>query len=201
MTAKKMTLRDVFELIQVCIQLKPQVTDTDMRGMVTHLFPRTLHPYTRFTGVVSESAAQALENMKGSYQGHRVIREHPHRIQAQLTQLVKRMRETGEWNFELFEESIKNWSAINITTTKENSMLRKKGATYESLGITLVHWDTLSPDVRHLIKKSILCKGIVNRHDWSMDMSIVPVVNDEKEESLLTDSVGIEIHENEQCQS
>jgi len=55
MNTGKMTLRDVFDLIQVCIQLKPQVTNRDMRGMVTHLFPRTFHSCTRFSGMVFES--------------------------------------------------------------------------------------------------------------------------------------------------
>lgn len=45
-----MMLKDVFDLIQLCINAKPQVTNRDMRGMVTHLFPRTLNAHTMFTG-------------------------------------------------------------------------------------------------------------------------------------------------------
>lgn len=170
MKTGKMTLRDVFDLIQVCIQLKPQVTNRDMRGMVTHLFPRTLHSCTRFTGNVSVAAVAAIESMDGVYQGHRVVREHHHKIQTQITQLIGQMRESGHWDYDHFEASISEWSSVNITTTEENSRLRRNGATYENLGITLIHWDTLSPGVRRVIKKSLLRADIGNRHDWRVDI-------------------------------
>jgi hypothetical protein len=169
MHAGKMTLKDVFDLIQACIQLKPQVTNRDMRGMVTHLFPRTLHSCTRFSGMVSESAVAVIESMEGIYQGHRVVREHHHKIQTQITQLIGQMRETSDWNFERFEASVVEWSSVNITTTEENSRLRRNGATYENLGIRLVHWDSLTPVVRKLIRKSLLRSDIGNRHDWSVE--------------------------------
>lgn len=180
MKAGKMTLRDVFDLIQVCIQLKPQVTNRDMRGMVTHLFPRTLHSCTRFSGMVSESAITAIESMDGIYQGHRVVREHHHKIQTQITQLIGQMCETGDWNFEHFEASISEWSSVNITTTEENSILRRNGATYENLGIKLVHWDALSPAVRKLIRKSLLRSDIGNRHDWSVENAVPAQSNNDE---------------------
>jgi hypothetical protein len=169
MTTKKMNLRDVFDLIQMCIQLKPQVTNRDMRGMVTHLFQRTLNSSTHFTGMVSESAIVAIEKMEGTYLGHTVVREHHHKIQTQITQLIGQMRESGDWNFDVFEASIMEWSSINITTAEENSRLRRIGTTYESLGIALVHWDKLSSPVRKLIRKYLLRHDIANRHDWNVD--------------------------------
>ncbi|MFA1240977.1 hypothetical protein ACCC84_21955 [Serratia odorifera] len=164
-----MTLKDVFELIQLCIQAKPQVTDCDMRSMITHLFPRTLKPYTEFTGKVSEDAIAVIEEMQGNYQGHKVIREHPHKIQTSITQLIKQMRETDDWNFDAFETQIRKLSVVHITTTDENTKLRRKGASYESLGIKLIPWVELNADVRRLIRKKLLRSDIANRAEWLID--------------------------------
>ncbi|HBH6890677.1 hypothetical protein QO199_24530 [Serratia bockelmannii] len=166
---QKMTLKDVFDLIQVCIKNKPHVTDREMRSMFTHVFSSTLKPYTVFTGFVSESAVKAIEEMKGKYQGHKVVREHPEKFQTKITQLIKEMRETRNWNFEKFEEKVKALAYVNITTAKENSALSKKDASYESLGIQLVHWKSLNVDVRRIIRQSLLRADIANRGDWPID--------------------------------
>jgi hypothetical protein len=161
-----MTLKDVFDLIQLCIKAKPQVTNRDMRGMVTHLFPRTLNAHTMFTGKISEAAVAAIEEMQGVYQGHKVVREHHYKIQTSITKLIGHMRETSQWDFDTFEERIKELSSVNITTTAENNALRCNGMSYESLGIKLVDWKDLSADVRRLIRKSLLRSDIANRSEW-----------------------------------
>ena len=166
---RKITLKDVFELIQICIKNKPHVTDREMRSMITHVFSSTLKPYTVFTGFVSEAAVQAIEEMKGVYQGHQVVREHPERIQTKITQMIKEMRQTNYWDFEEFEERVRGLAFVNITTFKENSELRKKDASYESLGIRLVPWESLSVDVRRIVRESLLRPDIANRGDWLID--------------------------------
>ena len=168
-TNQKTTLKDVFELIQVCIEAKPQVSDRAMRSMITHVFSSTLKPYTVFTGNVSAAAVRAIEEMNGIYQGHKVVREHPERIQANITQLIGQMRYTDNWDFEKFEEKVEQLSNVNITTFKENSALRKKGASYENLGIKLIPWEELSIDVRRIIRKSLLTSVVSNRAEWPVD--------------------------------
>ncbi|MEG3135528.1 hypothetical protein SC206_18380 [Rouxiella sp. T17] len=164
-----MSLKDVFELIQLCIQAKPQVTNRDMRSMLTQVFSRTLKAHTVFTGDVSEAAVTAIEEMQGVYQGHKVVREHHLKSKTSITKMIAEMRKTDNWNFEAFERRIVELSSINITTVSENYLLARSGATYETLGIKLIHWENLSADVKRLIRKSLLRADIANRAEWNID--------------------------------
>lgn len=165
-TKMSVTLKDIFELIQVCIKVKPQVTNRDMRCLVTRVFSQVLKPYTNFTGYVSENAVVAIKEMNGIYQKHKVIREHHEKIHKSITSLIKDMRETNQWNYPLFEKKIIEFSSINITTTSENEQLITKNSTYQTVGIKLIHWNDLDSGVKIIIRNHLLRSDIANRSKW-----------------------------------
>ncbi|EMT6578315.1 hypothetical protein WMR74_004403 [Providencia rettgeri] len=160
------TLKDVFELIQICADTKPQVTNRDLRCLVTKVFNRVLKNHTTFTGYVSENAVAAIKEMNGIYQKNKVVREHHQKIHKSITALIGNMRETNQWNYHLFEKKIIEFSSVNITTTIENEQLIAKNSTYQSVGIKLVHWHELDLVVKIIIYEHLLRSDIANRSDW-----------------------------------
>ncbi|MGG4607506.1 hypothetical protein [Providencia sp. Me31A] len=160
------TLKDIFELIQICIKAKPQVTNRDLRCLVTKVFNRVLKNYTTFTGYVSENAITAIKEMNGIYQKHKIVREHHKKIHRSITELIKNMRETNQWDYHLFEKKIIELSSVNITTVKENQQLIAQGSTYQSVGIKLIHWNMLDLNVKIIIHDHLLRSDIINRSDW-----------------------------------
>lgn len=67
----------------------------------------------------------AVIGMQGVYQGHKVVREHHHKIQTNITKLIGEMCDTNQWDFDRFEAHIKTLASVHITTTAENSALRR----------------------------------------------------------------------------
>lgn len=159
-----MNLKDVFELMKLCKEAKPQMTSRQIRTILTHTFPEVLNEYTMFTGYVSHAAIEEVKSMAGVYRGYRVVREHPYRIQRGLTAFFDTIQ---EWDYETFEDKVKFLSEINITSSSENSKLNAKHASYESLAIELIHWDNIDSDVRHMLKKHVLTSKVKNRYDFS----------------------------------
>ena len=160
-----MNLKDVFELMKLCKEAKPQMTSRQIRTLLTHTFPEVLNEYTIFTGKVSQAAIEEVQSMAGVYRGHRVVREHPNRIQRELTTFFDSIQ---IWDYETFEDKVRFLSEINITSSSENSKLNAKDASYESLGIELIPWDKIESDVRSILKKYVLTSKVKNRHNFNI---------------------------------
>lgn len=141
-----MNLKTVFDVM--AFAQANGFTPTATRGILTHANARLLKPYTVFSGNVTAAAIEAARTMRGEYVGHTLIVEHPEKMQRGLTDWI---RENVLNDYDAFEREVRHLSTVNIATRLENAALSQKGATYESLGITLVVWADIPADVQRLL--------------------------------------------------
>lgn len=136
-------------------------TATEVRGILTHALANSLKG--RFTGFVSREAIIAVAD---GFVGHTLIVEHPHRIQACLTDYFRvAMRDNIYPSFEGFEQRLKILSEVNITTRIENAGLSRKGSTYASVGIELINWCDIN-EVDKVIFRKYLSGKISNLSEF-----------------------------------
>ncbi|CAI1795077.1 hypothetical protein [Serratia fonticola] len=124
-------------------------TATEVRGILTHALANSLKG--RFTGSVSREAIIAVNN---GFVGHTLVVEHPHRIQACLTDYFRvAMRDNLYPGFEEFEARLNQLSEVNITARIENAALSRKGSTYASVGIELINWCDINETDKVIFRK------------------------------------------------
>ena len=160
------TLKYILELMQICSNSKPQVTNRDLRCLVTKVFNRVLKKHTTFTGYVSENAVAEIKEMNSIFQKNKVVREYHEKIHKSITALIGGMRGINQWDYHLFENKTIKFSSVNITTVLENEQLITKDSTYQFVGIKLIYWDELGLEVKIIIYNHLLRSDITNRSDW-----------------------------------
>lgn len=78
-------------------------------------------------------------------------------MQSSLTEWIK--QGFLDHGFKAFEDKVNELSEIHITLKSENSKLISKAASYQNLGISLIHWKDIPPISRHVFHK--ILKGKV----------------------------------------
>lgn len=150
----KETLRDAYRVMVYVSQHTP-ATARRVRTILTHSYPDLLASYTRFSGYVSQAALE--EAAVNGYRKGVFIREHHLRMQSSLTEWIK--QGFLDHGFKAFEDKVIELSEIHITLKSENSKLISKAASYQNLGISLIHWKDIPPISRHVFHK--ILKGKV----------------------------------------
>ncbi|MCS3609546.1 hypothetical protein [Erwinia rhapontici] len=157
-----LALHHVFEILQFAAS-KPS-TAREVRGIATHAYKSSLRQFTLFSGLVSLDALSHIED--GTYKGHTIVREHHRQMQRSLTAYIQERMDGAQWDYAEFEERVKHLSEVHITSVSENAFLNRKGATYESVGIELVSWDTLTFAQRALLHKNVLAGHVGNASEF-----------------------------------
>lgn len=157
-----LALHHVFEILQFAAS-KPS-TAREVRGIATHAYKSSLRQFTLFSGLVSRAALAHIED--GTYKGHTIVREHHRQMQRSLTAYIQERMEGAPWDYAEFEERVKHLSEVHITSVAENALLNRKGATYASVGIDLVSWDSLTFAQSALLYKHVLAGHVGNASEF-----------------------------------
>lgn len=160
MTIDKESLRHAYQVMVYVYQHTP-ASARRVRTILTHSYPDLLSSYTRFSGYVSQAALE--ESSASGYRKGIFVREHHLRMQKSLTEWVK--QGCIEHGYKAFEDKIIELSEIHITLKSENSKLISTTASYESLGISLIHWKDI-PLISRQVFHNILKGKVVNLSEF-----------------------------------
>jgi hypothetical protein len=160
MSEDKENLRHAYE-VMVFVYRHTPATARRVRTILTHSYPELLASYTRFSGHVSKAALE--EASANGYRKGVFIREHHLRMQNTLTKWVK--QGFIEHGYKAFEDKVMELSEIHITLKSENNKLISKSASYESLGIDLIHWKDI-PSISRQVFHRILKGKVINLAEY-----------------------------------
>lgn len=157
-----LALNHVFEIMQFAAS-KPS-TAREVRAILTHAYRSSLKQFTLFSGFISIDARRHIES--GIYMGNTIVREHHRQIQRNLTTYVQERMDGAPWDYAEFEVIVRHLSEVHITSVAENKALNHKGATYSSVGIELVSWDSLTMLQQLLLHKHVLARHVGNAREF-----------------------------------
>ena len=134
---------------------RPNVTAATARAWYTHVMAQKLkRRIRRFTGKVSQAA---IDSKRAELR-----LEHYKRIQATLTDLVKRHLALKSPDPEEFIRIVLTCERVHIVTFDENNAARQAKGNYRKAGIVLVHWKSIPPNRQDQLWRKMLRGKVAN---------------------------------------
>jgi hypothetical protein len=149
-------LEAVYEEI-MWLACRKGVTPSMARAWYTHIVTNRLK-LRRFTGEVSDKAVA---------DPNAVLRlEHHGRIQNALTQLVSRHLKLKQSLPHEFVETVLKAESVHIVTFGENYDAMRSRGDYDSAGIVLTNWGSISLDKRTILWHKMLRGKVANADEF-----------------------------------
>ncbi|GJH34212.1 hypothetical protein CBA19CS91_15665 [Paraburkholderia hospita] len=127
--------------------------------------------YTLFTGKVSKAALATLDPGFIADEMSRLHREHPDRLQAEITALIERQMANGDYDADAFADRVMALERVNITTRGENYAAMRAGGDYQQAQIELVDWSDISADSQQTLWRKMLAGHVANAAEFAPAMN------------------------------